>query len=161
MGSDKHILVAVGNIRKYQFVALVKVDGDLTAAALILVLGKGRFLYNAVSRDHYKELILIKTGNGDDSSHLFAGFDLDNVHYIRSLCAAGRFGDAVCLFSEYLALVRKHKQNGMAVGNNYLFRNVLFLHGKSALALRTASLGVVLAYSLALDISRAGHGDNA
>ena len=71
-----------------QLVALVEIYCDLTAASLILVLGKQRLLDNTLAGYHSQIFALAKLIYRDHRSDLFLLVEFKQVDYIRTLCGS-------------------------------------------------------------------------
>ena len=85
---DDELFISVRLCNEEQFVALVKIDGDLSALSLILIFREEGLFDNTVTGHHCEVFIIGKLVYCDDSGHLLFLFKLEEVDYVRSLCGS-------------------------------------------------------------------------
>ena len=160
-GSDHQIAFALGGNDVDQLVALVQIQSDLSASALVLVLGEQRSLDDALLCDHRQIGLLVEGVHADAGRDLLALGHLENVDDILSLCGSARLGDQVGLAHLHFSCIGEHHEVGVAVDGHDLLNVVLLLGGHADDALASAVLCGIGVGRLTLDISRVRQGNDA
>ena len=141
-GSDHQIAFALGGNDVDQLVALVQIQSDLSASALVLVLGEQRSLDDALLCDHRQIGLLVEGVHADAGRDLLALGHLENVDDVLSLCGSARLGDQVGLAHLHFSCIGEHHEVGVAVDGHDLLNVVLLLggHADDALAARLGKI---------------------
>ena len=159
-GRNNKLALTLSALYEDKLVALVKVDRDLTALAVIYVLCHRRSLDNAHLCDHCEVILIRELGNADDGSDLLSLCQLDEVYDISSLCGSRCLGDLICLAEMYLTRIGKEHKVGVAVNRKHLLDEVLLLGGHTDNALAASVLYRIGVGGETLDVAATRQGDN-
>ena len=105
-----YLTSADGVHNEHKLVALVEVDGYLTALALIFVFKQGSSLDNALFCDHSEVFALKESLNADDRCDSLTCRKLYEIYNIRTLCLTRCLGDKECSLCVYLTVVCKEQE---------------------------------------------------
>ena len=165
---DHHdLVVAVGQLGRDEAVAVLDVDADDAALAVVGVLGDLGLLDGPVGRPHHEEAALVEVRDADHRGQLLVLLEVEQAGDRLAARGAGGLLDLVDLLHVDPAVVHEEQDVVVGVGGEQVLDEVAVLVGRGLGELRAlgplaaALLQAVLGDGGALDEAGVGDGDHA